>query len=107
MGWLFVVVYPSAERNEAGRRGELLAESGDLEGALRTWAEAYGEIAPTTKRLAELYAEGGDLKQAVSTWTSSDALWGNPLGRHQQYRKSLSAEDRMWDNDDDGTGDEG
>jgi hypothetical protein len=107
MGWSFVVEYPSAERNEAGRRGELLAESGDLEGALRTWAEAYGEIAPTTKRLAELYAESGDLKRAVSTWTSSDALWGNPLGRHQMYRNSLSAEALLEDNDDDGTGDEG
>lgn len=101
-----MVVYPSAERNEAGRRGELLAESGDLEGALRTWTEAYGQIAPTTKRLAELYAENGDLKQAVSTWTSSDALWTNPLGRHQLYRNSLSEEDR-WEADDDGTGDEG
>ncbi|MEJ2855484.1 MULTISPECIES: hypothetical protein [unclassified Saccharothrix] len=106
-GVVVVVVYPSAERNEAGRRGELLAESGDLEGALRVWAEAYGEIEPTTKRLAELYAENGDLNHAVSTWMLSDALRGNPLGRHQQYRNSLSWEERLWDDDDDGTGDEG
>ncbi len=83
------------EIDEAGRRGELLAADGDREGALRTWAQAYGDIAPTTKRLAEVLAEDGDLDDAVSTWTFSDALRDNPLGRHQAYLNSLSEEGRQ------------
>lgn len=95
-----------SEMNEAGRRGELLAERGDREGALRTWAEAYGDRAPTTKRLAEVLAENGDLDGAVAAWTSSDAVRGNPLGRHQAYVRSLPEEDR-WEAADDGIGPEG
>lgn len=74
---------------------ELLAEQGDREGALRAWAQAYADTAPTTKRLAEVLAENGDLDSAVSVWLFSDALWFNPLGHRQTYLDSLSVEDRL------------
>ena len=84
----------------------MLAERGDRAGALRTWAQAYGERAPTTKRLAEVLAENGDLDGAVSAWQVSDALRNNPLGRHQAYVRSLPPEDK-WEAADDGVGPEG
>jgi len=83
------------DRNAAGRLGELLARQGDLEGALRVWAEAYGATSSTTKRLAELLAEDGDLEKAVSTWEFSDEVWQNPAGLRREYLSTLDDEDRL------------
>jgi hypothetical protein len=47
----------AGDRNAAGRLGELLAGRGDPEGAVRVWAQAYGDASPTTRWLAELLAE--------------------------------------------------
>lgn len=85
----------AGDKNAAGRLGELLAKSGDREGALRVWAEAYGDSRPTTRRLAELKVEDGDLDDAVSTWKFSDIVWQNPEGLHQEYLNTLDHEDRM------------
>ncbi|WP_432933329.1 hypothetical protein ACQPZZ_17565 [Microbispora sp. CA-135349] len=89
----------AGDQNAAGRLGELLARSGDKEGALYVWARAYGDSSPTTKRLAELMAEDGDLQGAVRAWEGSDALWYNPEGLHQEHMRSLDPEDRMWEDD--------
>lgn len=90
----------AGDQNAAGRSGELLAKSGDLEGALRVWAQAYGDSSPSTKRLAELMAEDGDLESAVSAWKCSDVVRQNPAGLHQEYLNSLDEDDRR-DADDD------
>ncbi|GAA3420118.1 hypothetical protein GCM10018952_62060 [Streptosporangium vulgare] len=90
----------AGDQNAAGRLGELLAKSGDLEGALRVWAQAYGDSSPSTKRLAELMAEDGDLESAVSAWKCSDVVRQNPAGLHQEYLNSLDEDDRR-DADDD------
>lgn len=85
----------AGERNAAGRLGELLAEQGDREGALRVWAHAYGNSSDTTRRVAELLAERGDLEQAVHAWQFSDVVWQNPEGRHQEHLHALSPEDYL------------
>ncbi|WP_143736854.1 hypothetical protein [Microbispora sp. GKU 823] len=89
----------AGDQNAAGRLGELLARSGDPEGALRVWARAYGGSSPTTKRLAELKAEDGDLQGAVSTWQVSDAVRQNREGLHQEYLDTLDAYERLEDDD--------
>jgi len=85
----------AGDRDAAGRLGELLARRGDLEGALRVWAQAYGDSSSTTLRLAELLAERGDLKGAVNTWEFSDVVWQNPVGLQQEYLSTLSREDYL------------
>jgi hypothetical protein len=89
----------AGDRNAAGLLGELLAQGGDLEGAVRVWAAAYGDSSSTTKRLAELPAEEGDLEGAARTWRFSDDVWQNPLGLHAQYRATLTAEERLEEDD--------
>ncbi|MEU6430681.1 hypothetical protein ABZ860_32700 [Microbispora sp. NPDC046973] len=89
----------AGDQDAAGRLGELLARSGDREGALRVWARAYGDSSPTTKRLAELRAEDGDLEGAVSAWQVSDAVWQNREGLRQEYLDSLDADERLEDDD--------
>jgi hypothetical protein len=84
----------AGDQNAAGRLGELLAASGDREGALQVWARAYGDFSPATKRLAELKAEDGDLEGALRTWTFSDAVWQNPAGLRQEYLNTLDDDDR-------------
>lgn len=84
----------AGDQNAAGRLGELLAKQGDLEGALRVLAEAYGRTSSTTRQLAELLAEEGDLEGAVSTWTFSDVVWQNPAGLRRGYLSTLNDEDR-------------
>jgi hypothetical protein len=63
----------AGDRNAAGRLGELLAGRGDLAGALRVWAQAYGGCSPTTRRLAELLAGRGDLEPSATRRISSNA----------------------------------
>jgi len=90
----------AGDRDAAGRLGELLARRGDLEAALRVWAEAYGDAFPTTRRLAALLAERGDLPGAVRVWEFSDAVWQNPAGLHAEFLSSLSpGEFAEWDDD--------
>jgi hypothetical protein len=84
----------AGDQRAGGRLGELLARSGDLEGALRVWARTYDDSSSTTKRLAELMAEDGDLKGAVGAWLCSDPVWQNPEGLHQEYLDSLDPLDR-------------
>ncbi|MEW9528547.1 hypothetical protein [Microbispora sp. NPDC049125] len=93
----------AGDQNAAGRLGELLAKSGDLEGALRVWARAYGDchLWATTKRLAEMKAEDGDLQAAVQTWLFSDVVWQNPEGLRQDYLATLDADERRELEDDD------
>jgi len=85
----------AGDRNAAGRLGELLAEQGDREGALRVWAHGYGNGSDTTRRVAELLAERGDLEGAVHAWQFSDVVWQNPEGRHQESLRALSPEDYL------------
>ena len=85
----------AGDRNAAGRVGELLARRGDLEGALRVWAQAYGDSSSTTQRLAELKAELGDLQGAVSTWEFSDVVWQNPAGLRAEHLATLDREDYL------------
>jgi hypothetical protein len=76
----------TGDERAIGRLGELLAKSGDLEGALRVFSEGFGgsSVHATTKRLADLKAEEGDLRGAVSTWELSDVVWQNPEGVNRQ-----------------------
>jgi hypothetical protein len=85
----------AGDRNAAGRLGELLAKRGDLEGAVRVWAQAYGGDSPTTRRLAELRAERGDLEGAVHAWEFSDVVWQNPAGLRAEFLSTLSPEDYL------------
>lgn len=85
----------AGDRNAGGRLGELLAEQGDLEGALRVWAQAYGSDSATTRRVAELLAEQGDLEGAVHTWQFSDVVWQNPEGRRAESLRAMSPEDYL------------
>jgi hypothetical protein len=89
------------DRNAAGRLGEMLARRGDLEGALRVWAQAYGDDSPTTRRLGELLAEQGDLQGAVSAWEFSDVVWQNPAGLQAEFLSSLSPEEYLEQTTDD------
>jgi hypothetical protein len=90
----------AGDRNAAGRLGELLARRGDLEGAVRVWAQAYGDDSPTTRRLGELLAERGDLEGAVRAWQFSDAVRHNPAGLHAEFLSTLSPEERLdWDDE--------
>lgn len=89
----------AGDLNAAGRLGELLARTGDLEGALRVWAQAYGDDSPTTRRLAELLAEQGDLRNAVDAWQFSDVVWQNPAGMHAEYLAALTPEERLDEDD--------
>ncbi|QFZ21011.1 hypothetical protein [Saccharothrix syringae] len=90
----------AGNRNAAGRLGEVLAGRGDLDGALRVWAEAYGDESPTTKRLAEVLAEQGDLGEAVNAWRFSDVVWQNPEGGRQAWMDALPADERAdWQDD--------
>lgn len=89
----------AGDRNAAGRLGELLARRGDLEGALRVWAHAYGDDSPTTRRLGELLAERGDLEGAVRAWQFSDVVWQNPAGLHAEHLSTLSPEERLEDDE--------
>lgn len=89
----------AGDRNAAGRLGELLANRGDPEGALRVWVRAYGDDSPTTRRLAELLAEGGDLSGAVKAWKFSDVVWQNPAGLHAEYLDTLDDDDRLDEDD--------
>jgi hypothetical protein len=92
----------AGDRDAGGRLGELLAGLGDLERALRVWARAYGDCSPTTQRLAELLAERGDLEGAVRAWQSSDVVWQNPAGLHEEFMSALSPEERLeWDDPED------
>ena len=91
----------AGDRNAAGRVGELLARRGDLEGALRVWAQAYGDSSWTTWRLAELKAELGDLQGAVSTWQFSDVVWQNPVGLRAEHLATLDPEDYLQETTDD------
>ena len=85
----------AGDRDAAGRLGELLAGGGDQAGALRVWAQAYGDGSPTTKRLAELLAEQGDLEEAVAMWKVSDAVRGNPEGSHAAFLNTLDRDERL------------
>lgn len=85
----------AGDRNAAGRLGELLARRGDLEGALRVWAQAYGERSSTTRQLAELLAERGDLEGAVAAWKFSDVAWQNPEGFREEFLSTLNPEDYL------------
>jgi hypothetical protein len=85
----------AGDRNAAGRLGELLAEQGNLEGALRVWARAHGDGSSTTRRLAELLAGRGDLKGAVQAWEFSDVVRQNPAGRHAEFLSALSPEEYL------------
>jgi broad specificity phosphatase PhoE len=90
----------AGEGNAGGRLGELLARRGDLEGAVRAWARAYGDDSPTTRRLAGLLAGQGDLEGAARAWELSDAVWQNPVGLHQEFMAALSPEEYLeWDDD--------
>jgi hypothetical protein len=91
----------AGDRNAAGRLGELLAGRGDLEGAVRVWAQAYGDDSPTTRRLAELLAEQGDLEGAARVWQFSDVVWQNPAGLHAEHLDTLSPEDYLQETTDD------
>jgi hypothetical protein len=91
----------AGDRNAAGRLGELLAGRGDREGALRVWAQAYGDRRGTTRRIAELLAEQGDLDGAVQAWKFSDVVWQNPEGLHEEYLSTLSPEDYLQETTDD------
>jgi len=83
----------AGDRNAPGRLGELLAGRGDLEDAVRVWAQAYGDGSPTTRRIAELLAERGDLEGAVRAWQFSDAVWQNPECSHAKFLSTLTPED--------------
>jgi hypothetical protein len=85
----------------ATRLGELLAGRGDLEGALRVWAHAYGDGSATTRRLGELLAERGDLEGAVRAWQFSDVVWQNPAGLHAEFLSALSPEEFLQETTDD------
>jgi hypothetical protein len=85
----------AGDRNAAGRLGELLARRGDLEGAVRVWAQAYGDDSPTTRRLGELLAEQGDLEGAARAWQFSDVVWQNPAGLHAESLSAMSPEERL------------
>jgi broad specificity phosphatase PhoE len=88
----------AGDRNAAGRLGELLARRGDLEDAVRVWAEAYGDGSPTTRRLGELLARRGDLESAVRVWQFSDAVWQNPEGLHAEFLAAVSPDELLeWD----------
>jgi broad specificity phosphatase PhoE len=90
----------AGDRNAAGRLGELLARQGDREGALRVWVAAYGASSATTRRIGELLAGRGDVDGAVQEWETSDAVYQNPAGLHQQFMSSLSPEEYLeWDDD--------
>ena len=93
----------AGEVNAAGLYGELLARAGDLEGALRVWADAYGRVSHTTRRLAELLAEDGDLRGAVQAWECSDVVWQNPIGLHAKRVAEMTEDERMewWDDPED------
>jgi hypothetical protein len=82
------------DRNAAGRLGQLLARAGDLEGALRVWADGCGDTSPTAKRLAELLTEKGDLTRAVEVWTFTDAVYNNPEGLQAEFLSTLDDLDR-------------
>lgn len=66
-----------------------------LEGALRVWAQAYGERSSTTRQLAELLAERGDLEGAVAAWKFSDVAWQNPEGFREEFLSTLNPEDYL------------
>jgi len=90
----------AGDRNAAGRLGELLARRGDLEGAVRVWAQAYGDVSATTRRLGELLAERGDLEGAVSAWRCSDVVRQNPAGLHAEFLSTLSPDEYLeWDDE--------
>ena len=89
----------AGDRDAAGLLGELLAREGDLEGALRVWADAYGDTSQTTRRIAELLAEDGDLEGAVHAWRFSDVVWQNRIGLHAQYLATLTDEERLDEDD--------
>ncbi len=91
---------PAGDRHAAGRWGELLAEHGDPDGALRAWVRAYGADSPTTRRLAELLVQRGDLAGAVRVWQFSDAVRQNPAGRHAEYLASLGPDEYLEQDDD-------
>jgi hypothetical protein len=92
----------AGDRNAAGRLGELLAERGDLEAAVRVWAQAYGDDEPTTRRLGELLAERGDLEGAVGAWRISGAVWENPASLHAEFLSGLSPDEfLLWDDPED------
>lgn len=91
----------AGDRDAAGRLGELLHRRGDLEGALRVWAQAYGRSSPATQRIAELLAERGELERAAQAWKSSDEVWQNPAGFHQEHLDGLSPEDFLEQTSDD------
>jgi hypothetical protein len=91
----------ASDGNAAGRLGELLAGRGDLEGALRVWAQAYGHGSATTRRLGELLAERGDLEGAVRAWQFSDVVWQNPAGLHAEFLSALSPEEYLQETTDD------
>ena len=85
----------AGDRDAAGRLGELLAEHGDQAGALRVWAQAYGDGSPTTKRLTELLVEQGDLAGAVGAWRASDAVRQNPECSHAAFLNTLDGDERL------------
>lgn len=91
----------AGDRDSGGRLGELLARQGDRVGALRAWAQAYGDVSSTTRELAELLTEQDNLEGAVHAWQFSDVVWQNPAGLHQEYLSTLSPEDYLEQTSDD------
>jgi hypothetical protein len=91
----------AGDRNAGGRLGELLARQGDRVGALRVWAQAYGDVSSTTRQLAELLTEQDNLEGAVQAWQFSDVVRQNPAGLHQEHLSTLSPEDYLEETSDD------
>ena len=90
----------AGDRDAPGRLGELLAGRGDLEGAVRVWAQAYGDDSPTTRRIAELLAGRGDLEGAVRAWQFSDAVRQNPECGHARFLSTLTRDEYLeWDDE--------
>jgi hypothetical protein len=85
----------AGDRDAAGPLGELLAGQGDLHGAIKVWADTYGDRSPRTKRLAELLVQEGDPEDAVRVWEDSDAVWNNPISLYREYLASLPEEERQ------------
>jgi len=90
----------AGEHDAAGPLGELLARSGDRQGAIQVWGDAYGQESPSRKRLAELLAREGRLDLAVSVWEESLQVWHNPISLYSQHLARMSDEERteaLWD----------
>lgn len=78
----------AGDRDAPGPLGELLAQQGDLLGALQVWSDAYGERASRSKRLAELLVQEGYPADAVSVWEQADPVWNNPISLYRQQLAS-------------------